>query len=261
MAEEFLTTLSYEPGPDGKWRGPFYVDANGLMTHDPEQAVDQTDVESPMGYVWCFTTRTWIDPIRQHGSGYEYEVQHIDGVETKRNYTPLTSEYIALLERYRAHRLVDGYISVLSEKDGKLTAYIPDNGMNRDAAMAEFGVPPRNWGPVFAISIHPDGSQSIKLYDHDLDNYDIPELPPLAEIGEARNGQSLYGVACTWKDGEELADREVYFSASSDAVADWAGPRGLIVPDGSVDYWGIVFDRQGTIKHLKALRWVATGEE
>ena len=257
MTEEFLTTQAYEPGPDGTWGGPFYIDANGCMTHDPEQAVAQTDTECPMGYIWCFTTEQWVDPLRRHGSGYEYETQYIDGAETKRNYTPDAPEYSVLLEQYRAHRSGDGYISVLSKKDGKLTAYIPDDGANRDAAMAEFGAQARNWGSVFAISIHPNGDQSIKLYDEDVGNYDLPALPAVAAIGQSKNGNSLYGVACTWMNGEEMPEREVYFSAPSASVAGWAAPRGLILPEADVDYWGAVFNRQGIVTHLKALKWVA----
>ncbi len=252
MAEEIITTQAYEPDENGIWSGPFYIDVNGQLTHDPAQAVDQTDAEPPLGYVWCFNTRQWIDPARQHGSGFEYEIQYIDGVETKRNYTVDAPEHALLLAQYAAVR--NETPSVLSEKNGKLTAYAVGDGV---ALALEFGADLRDWGPVHAINLLPDGRQSVKLYDQDIYEYVLPLLPEgtdLSPAGAPPNG--IYGVACTWIDGVESDDREIYFLAARDAVEAWAAPLGLPVPEASIDYWGVVFNGEGTILHLKALKWV-----
>src|SRR5690606_18063043 len=87
----------------------------------------------------------------------------------------------------------------------------------------EFGIPDGDWGKIFSVSVHPNGEESVKVYDMDFSKYDIPELPKGAELG--CGGRTELGVASVWSKGSSGTGsgpssdvREVYFRASREAV-------------------------------------------
>lgn len=194
------------------------------------------------------------DQNRHHREdGSEYEIQYDNGVERKRNYTVDSPEYQSLFQEFRRHRPHEWLMVTLSRAGDKLTAYMASQHRFQDY-LDEFSVPAGNYGEEFSVSVWPNGRQVLKVYDLDIQNYNVPGLPE-GSVVSPENGIATHGIALQYdKAAGLLPSREIYFEAPWDSVLRWASDNGFSVPEGSVDYWGLSWTPEG-VDRLKAMRW------